>query len=227
MSRAGGAFLCPLSARLSRRWRLEPSYTGRFSRQARPASDCPADSARLAATLKPLARGDLAALQVTSEPRRPPSFAFERPDGAKATLADFHGRAVLLNLWATWCAPCRAEMPALDRLQAAKGGPQFEVVAVNVDTARLEKRGAFLDSIGVKTLTRYADPSGDVFETMRKDGKALGLPVTLVIDKDGCELASVEGGAKWDLAASRRSATMAKCSTAMSAPIRSSGFRAA
>ncbi len=173
---------------------------GTLQPAGKAGGDCPADSARLAATLKPLARGDLAALQVASEPRRPPSFAFERPDGAKATLADFHGRAVLLNLWATWCAPCRAEMPALDRLQAAKGGPQFEVVAVNVDTARLEKRGAFLDSIGVKTLTRYADPSGDVFETMRKDGKALGLPVTLVIDKDGCELASVEGGAKWDSA---------------------------
>ena len=162
--------------------------------------DCPADSARLAARLKPLATGDLAALQVASEPRRPESFAFERPNGDKATLADFHGRAVLLNLWATWCAPCRAEMPALDRLQAAKGGPGFEVVAVNVDTARLEKRAAFLDSIGVKTLTRYADPSGEAFETLRRDGKALGLPVTLVIDKDGCELASVEGGAKWDSA---------------------------
>jgi thiol-disulfide isomerase/thioredoxin len=173
---------------------------GTLQPAGKAGGDCPADSAKLAARLKPLARGDLAALQVASDPRRPPSFAFERPDGAKATLADFRGQAVLLNLWATWCAPCRAEMPALDRLQAAKGGPGFEVVAVNVDTARLERRGAFLDGIGVKTLVRYADPSGDVFETMRKDGKALGLPVTLVIDKDGCELASVEGGAKWDSA---------------------------
>jgi thiol-disulfide isomerase/thioredoxin len=163
-------------------------------------SDCPADSAKLAARLAPLAKGDLSALQIASEPRRAESFAFERPDGGKATLADFKGRAVLLNLWATWCAPCRAEMPALDRLQAGSGDSRFEVVAVNVDTARLEKRGAFLDGIGVKTLARYADPSGDAFEILRKDGKALGLPVTLVIDKDGCELASVEGGAKWDSA---------------------------
>ena len=164
------------------------------------ASDCPADSARLAATLKPLAKGELAALQVASEPRRAIPIAFEGDDGKKLTLADFHGRAVLLNLWATWCIPCRAEMPALDRLEAAKGGPGFQVVAVNVDTARLERRAAFLDSIGVKSLTRYADPSGDAFETLRKDGKALGLPVTLVIDKHGCELGSVEGGAKWDSA---------------------------
>jgi len=174
---------------------------------ARPAgkaaSDCPADSARLAAKLAPLARDDLAALTVASEPRRAEQFAFEREDGGKLTLADFRGRAVLLNLWATWCVPCRAEMPALDRLQAAKGDQGFEVVAVNVDTARLERRGAFLDSVGVKALTRYADPSGDAFETLHKDGKALGLPVTLVIDKDGCEVGAVEGGAKWDSAEAR------------------------
>ena len=91
-------------------------------------------------------------------------------------------------------------MPALDRLQAAKGGPGFEVVAVNVDTAKLERRAAFLDSVGVKSLTRYSDSSGDAFETLHKDGKALGLPVTLVIDKEGCEVAAVEGGAKWDSA---------------------------
>jgi thiol-disulfide isomerase/thioredoxin len=171
---------------------------------ARPAgkaaSDCPADSARLAAKLAPLARDDLAALTVASEPRRAEQFAFEREDGGKLTLADFHGRAVLLNLWATWCVPCRAEMPALDRLQAAKGDQGFEVVAINVDTARLERRAAFLDSVGVKALARYADPSGDAFETLRRDGKALGLPVTLIIDKDGCEVGAVEGGIKWDSA---------------------------
>jgi thiol-disulfide isomerase/thioredoxin len=164
------------------------------------ASDCPAESAKLAARLAPFAKGELAALQVQSEPRRAIPIAFEGDDGGKLTLADFKGRPILLNLWATWCVPCREEMPALDRLQAAKGGPGFQVVAVNVDTARLEKRAAFLDRAGVKSLTRYADPSGDAFETLRKDGKALGLPVTLVIDKDGCEIAAVEGGAKWDSA---------------------------
>jgi thiol-disulfide isomerase/thioredoxin len=171
---------------------------------ARPAgkaaSDCPADSARLAASLAPLAKGELAALTVASEPRLAEQFAFEREDGGKLTLADFRGRAVLLNLWATWCVPCRAEMPALDRLQAAKGDPNFEVVAVNVDTARLERRAAFLDSVGVKALKRYADPSGDAFETLRRDGKALGLPVTLIVDKDGCEIGAVEGAVKWDSA---------------------------
>jgi thiol-disulfide isomerase/thioredoxin len=164
------------------------------------AGDCPADSSKLAAKLAPLAKGELAALTIASEPRRAEQFAFEREGGGKLTLADFRGRAVVLNLWATWCAPCRAEMPALDRLEAASGDQGFEVVAVNVDTARLERRAAFLDSVGVKALARYADPSGDAFETLRKDGKALGLPVTLIIDKEGCEIGVAEGPMKWDSA---------------------------
>jgi thiol-disulfide isomerase/thioredoxin len=176
---------------------------GTVAPAGKAVSDCPADSAKLAARLVPFAKGELAALQLSSEPRRAIQVAFERDGGAKLTVADFKGRPILLNLWATWCIPCRAEMPALDRLQAAKGGPGFEVVAVNVDTARLERRAAFLDSVGVKSLTRYADPSGDAFETLHKDGKALGLPVTLVIDKDGCEVGAVEGGAKWDSAEAR------------------------
>ena len=71
-------------------------------------------------------------------------------------------------------------------------------MAVNVDTARLERRGPFLDGIGVKSLTRYADPSGDAFETLRQNGKALGLPVTMLIDRDGCEMGVVAGAANWD-----------------------------
>ena len=163
------------------------------------AESCPASQA-LAATLKGFAKGDAAAVVVASDPHKAMPLAFERLDGSKTTLADFHGRAVLLNLWATWCVPCRAEMPALDRLEAAQGGPDFEVVAVNVDTARLERRDAFLDGIGVKALARYADPSGDAFETLRKDGKALGLPVSLLIDRHGCEVAAIAGALKWDSA---------------------------
>ena len=164
------------------------------------AGACPGATKALAARLKPLARGDVAAVSIPNEPRQSLPLAFERPDGGKSTLADFRGRAVLLNLWATWCVPCRAEMPALDRLQAEAGGKTFEVVAVNVDTARLERRAAFLDGIGVKALTRYADPSGDAFEALRRDGKAVGLPVSLLIDKEGCEIGVAEGAVKWDSA---------------------------
>ena len=96
---------------------------GTVAPAGKAASDCPADSAKLAARLAPLAKGELAALQVSSEPRRAEPFTFERDGGAKLAVADFKGHPILLNLWATWCVPCRAEMPALDRLQAAKGGP--------------------------------------------------------------------------------------------------------
>ncbi len=164
------------------------------------AGTCPPASRTLAAALAPFARGDAAAVRVAADPRPAMTLAFERADGSKTALADFRGRAVLLNLWATWCVPCRAEMPALDKLQAEKGGKDFEVVAVNVDTARLERRGAFLDGIGVKALARYADPSGDAFDTLRQDGEALGLPVSLLIDRDGCEVAVVSGPLPWDSA---------------------------
>jgi thiol-disulfide isomerase/thioredoxin len=162
------------------------------------ADGCPAASKARAARLAPLARGEVAALTIASEPHQALPLVFRREDGGKETVADFRGRALLLNLWATWCAPCRAEMPALDRLQAKAGDKGFEVVAVNVDTARLESRGPFLDGIGVKSLARYADPSGDAFETLRKNGKALGLPVTMLIDREGCEIGVVAGAANWD-----------------------------
>ncbi len=173
---------------------------GTLAPPGKVAGACPASSRALAARLAPLAKGEVAALAIASDPHKALPLMFERDGGGKTTLADFRGRAVLLNLWATWCVPCRAEMPSLDKLQAAAGGKTFEVVAVNVDTARLERRGAFLDGIGVKTLARYADPSGDVFETLRRDGKALGLPVTMLIDKDGCEIGVAEGGVNWDSA---------------------------
>ena len=173
---------------------------GRLAPTSKVEAACPASSQAIAGKLGPLAKGDVAALNVTADPRQAMALAFERLDGGKTKVSDFRGKAVLLNLWATWCAPCRAEMPSLDRLQAEAGGEQFQVVAVNVDTARLERRAAFLDEIGVKSLTRYADPSGDAFETLRKDGKALGLPVTLLIDKNGCEVGVVAGAVKWDSA---------------------------
>jgi thiol-disulfide isomerase/thioredoxin len=164
-------------------------------RHAPDKTACPAASLAVAAKLRPLAGGDLAALAVN--PVLAQKLSFMDADGAKRTLADFKGRAVVLNLWATWCVPCRAEMPALDALQAQAGGPDFEVVAVNVDTARVERASKFLDEIGVTHLAHYADHSGDAFETLRLAGKALGLPTSLLIDKDGCEIGVVAGPANW------------------------------
>ena len=161
------------------------------------AAACPGARAA-AARLAPLAHGDVAALNVDSNPRPAVAIAFQGADGRKLTLADFKGRSVLLNLWATWCVPCRAEMPALDRLQARFGGADFEVVAVNIDTNRLDRPAAFLSEAGVKTLARYADPSANSFEALRVAGKALGLPTSLLIGPGGCELAVMAGPAPWD-----------------------------
>jgi thiol-disulfide isomerase/thioredoxin len=158
---------------------------------------CPAASAAIADKLRPLAKGEIAALNVDKMPRPASDLMFVGAQGQKLKLADFKGRAIVLNLWATWCEPCRAEMPTLDKLQAEAGGPKFEVVTVNVDTARLERAPKFLDEIGVKHLNRYADHSGDVFETLRLAGKALGLPTSLLIDADGCEIGVVAGPADW------------------------------
>ena len=171
---------------------------GKAAAPGKVGAECSAASKATAAKLAPLAKGEIAALAVDAKPRPALDLAFNTPDGKKVTLADFKGRALLLNLWATWCVPCRAEMPALDRLQAKDGGVDFEVVAINVDTARLERAPAFLNEIGVKNLTRYADPSADAFEALRLAGKALGLPTSLLIDKDGCEIGVVAGPANWD-----------------------------
>jgi thiol-disulfide isomerase/thioredoxin len=104
---------------------------------------------------------------------------------------------VLLNLWATWCVPCRKEMPALDALQAKLGGPDFEVVAVNIDTRNLDKPKSFLQEVGVAHLTYYSDANAKVFQDLKAVGKAMGMPTTLLIDPNGCEIASLAGPAEW------------------------------
>jgi thiol-disulfide isomerase/thioredoxin len=142
--------------------------------------------------------GEVAALSLLRNPAPPPDIEFDKPDGSKTKLSDFKGKTVLLNLWATWCVPCRKEMPALDRLQGALGSDQFEVVAINIDTARLDKPKAFLHDVGVTKLTFYADPSADVFQVLKRTGKVLGLPTTILIGKDGCEIGTMAGPAEWD-----------------------------
>jgi thiol-disulfide isomerase/thioredoxin len=147
--------------------------------------------------LKPLAKGEVAALQVPLAPSLIRNLSFRDPQGQGLTLENFRGRTVLVNLWATWCAPCRHEMPALDRLQQRYGGPDFEVVTINIDTRNLDRPDKFLDEIGVKALTRYADPSAAIFQDLKSEGKAFGMPTTLLLDPKGCELAYLAGPAEW------------------------------
>ena len=167
---------------------------GNSDRQA--AAACPASRA-LAMRIAPLAKGEVAALAVQQTPRPAVDLAFQDREGKPVTLADFRGRTVLLNLWATWCAPCRHEMPALDKLQAELGGPDFEVVTVNIDQRNLDRPKAWLTENGIQRLAYYSDPSVKVFQDLKGAGKAFGMPVTLLIDRDGCELGLLNGPAEW------------------------------
>src|ERR1017187_6165850 len=98
----------------------------------------------LARKLAPLAHGEVAALTMATAPLRLPDLAFEDAEGRPRKLSEWRGRTVLVNLWATWCVPCRKEMPALERLQTRLGGPEFEVVAINIDTRDPDKPKNFL-----------------------------------------------------------------------------------
>jgi len=143
------------------------------------------------------AGGEVAAMLPADPPQSLASLAFNAPDGTPMTLADLSGKTLLLNLWATWCAPCRAEMPALDRLQAEMGSDAFEVVAVNVDTGDDVKPKKFLEETGVHTLGYYRDNTLGLFNELKRRSLALGLPVTLLVDDEGCLLAHMNGPAEW------------------------------
>ncbi|MCB8819734.1 TlpA family protein disulfide reductase [Microvirga rosea] len=147
--------------------------------------------------LRPLAKGEMAAVGVSNTPKPPPEIAFNGPDGQVKTWKDFKGKTVLVNLWATWCVPCRQEMPALDKLQAELGGRDFEVVAINVDTRNSEKPKAWLQENGIHNLAYYADPVGKVLQILQRSGHVVGLPTTLMIGASGCEVALLKGPAEW------------------------------
>jgi thiol-disulfide isomerase/thioredoxin len=156
-----------------------------------------ADARAAAERIKPLARGEIAALTIAADPRPAPTLAFQDEAGARKTLADWNGRTVLLNLWATWCVPCRQEMPALDALQAKLGTDRFEVVTVNIDTRDAAKPKAWLRAAGIQRLAYFADPSAKTFQDLKAAGKAFGMPTTLLIAPSGCEIASLAGPAEW------------------------------
>ncbi len=156
----------------------------------RPAVD-------VASRIAPLARGEVAAFAVAKTPFRVPNVAFKDAQGRDRTLADWRGRTVLLNLWATWCVPCRREMPALDTLQAKLGNADFQVVAVNIDTRDPQKPLKFFKDEKITHLAFYADESAHVYEDLKAAGKAFGMPTTLIVDRSGCEIGNMAGPAEW------------------------------
>lgn len=168
---------------------------GGFQRNAGDQACRPA--VNLAQKIAPLATGEVAAVNVAKTPLRLPDLTFQDGMGRKVALDQWRGRTVLLNLWATWCVPCRKEMPALDALEQRLGGPDFQVVAVNIDTRNLDKPKTWLKEVGVKKLAYYADPNAKVFQDLKEVGRAFGMPTTVLVDPAGCEIGSIAGPAEW------------------------------
>lgn len=151
----------------------------------------------LAKKVAHLARGEVAAVNMAKHPLKLPALAFQDANGKPLSLENWRGRIVLLNLWATWCVPCRKEMPALDALERRFGGPGFEVVAINIDTRDPEKPKAWLKEVGITKLAYYADPAAKTFQELKSIGRAFGMPTTLLVDTKGCEVGTLAGPAEW------------------------------
>jgi len=128
-------------------------------------------------------------------PKPTAAISFQDGERQKRSLADFNGKVVVLNIWATWCVPCREEMPALDRLQAALGGPEFAVVPLSIDRG-IEKIAKFYAEVGIRSLPIYVDVEA---KSVRELG-AVGVPTTLILDRAGHEVGRVVGPAGWDAA---------------------------
>ncbi len=161
-----------------------------------PDTAC-AGAVSAAQRLAPLAHGEVAAFAVAAQALRVPDLAFRDAGSGERHLSQWRGRTVLLNLWATWCVPCRREMPALNTLEQKLGGPNFEVVAVNIDTRDPNKPREWLKESGIDKLGYYADPSAKVFQILKTVGRAAGMPTTLLVDPRGCEIGTMAGPAEW------------------------------
>jgi thiol-disulfide isomerase/thioredoxin len=146
---------------------------------------------------KPIRVGGKTGLQnlVVHQASKPlPDVQFQDEAGRSQSFANWRGRVVLVNLWATWCAPCKVEMPSLDRLQQRLGGDAFEVVAVATDRTGSKEPRAFLEKAGIRALKLYYDDTSQIVRTLKSEG----LPVTLILNRDGAEVARLLGTAEWD-----------------------------
>ncbi|MDQ7017709.1 MAG: TlpA disulfide reductase family protein [Robiginitomaculum sp.] len=140
--------------------------------------------------------GEMQELVLLKTPPKQPMAEFDGPDG-KVTLADFRGKTVLLNLWASWCGPCVEELPSLDRLQGELGSDDFMVLAVDMDRSKADAE-AFLTKAGIKNLLLYHDNRFALAQNLSVPGLPSGLPITVLYDKNGIERARLSGGADWN-----------------------------
>jgi thiol-disulfide isomerase/thioredoxin len=170
-----------------------------FGGLARNAAGDPAcrPAVEVARKIAPLAHGEVAALTMATAPLRLPDLAFQDTDAKPRKLSDWRGKTVLVNLWATWCVPCRKEMPALEGLQTRLGGANFEVVAINIDTRDPEKPKNFLKEANLTRLDYFSDQKAKVFQDLKQVGRALGMPTSVLVDGQGCEIGTIAGPAEW------------------------------
>ncbi|MBK1635476.1 TlpA family protein disulfide reductase [Rhodovulum adriaticum] len=146
------------------------------------------------ATLESLREGGMKKLVFHDQPRDVPDAVLSAPEGAQASLADYRGKWVVLNFWAPWCPPCRAEMPSLDRLQAEMGSDGFAVVTVSTGPGSRAKDRRLFQELGITALPRLRDEGSMLARQMG----VMGLPVTVILDPEGREVARMLGDAEWD-----------------------------
>lgn len=170
---------------------------GKGNGPERAAIDC-THAADAIARISPLAKGQVAAFIPAKEATGLTLPAFKDGAGKDITLGDFAGKVQLVNLWATWCVPCREEMPALNGLQKSMGGDRFQVTAINLDTGDDAKPRDFLAENKIDALTLYHDATLASFNALKKAGVAMGLPASVLIDAKGCMLGAMNGPAAWE-----------------------------
>ncbi|NDW05134.1 thiol:disulfide interchange protein TlpA [Jiella pacifica] len=160
------------------------------------AAACPLDES-FAAALNDNATGEVAAVRALDEPFDATTIAFKDESGKQVSIADFAGKNLLVNVWATWCVPCRAEMPALDALERQEGGADFAVVPISVDMGDIAKPKKFYAETNLQSLPLYHDGSLATFNDLKSKGVTLGLPVSLIVGPDGCAKGVITGPAEW------------------------------
>jgi len=145
------------------------------------------------AAIEAMREGDMRKLLFHSDPQPVSAQSYEREDGSDGYLSDYHGKYVVLNFWATWCPPCRKEMPMLSELQAEFGGEKLEVVTLATGRNSPVGMKRFFEEIGVDNLPLHRDPQASIGREMG----VFGLPVTVVLTPEGEEIARMTGEADW------------------------------